>query len=191
MKSFLKVLPVLGATLALATNAVALPMINGSISMSGGVALDSTMLSTAKAATSFTSVTVQPTPSGTFTGTAGSSVTYNPFVFNPAGVPVNPLWTFTSGGNTYTFNLDTLAIVTQNNMDLILSGFGTLMATGYADTPGNWRFTVNDSSGGHTGSFDFAFSSTDHALPDGGATAMLLGLGLTGLAMLARMRKIV
>ena len=165
--------------------------ITGSVDMSGTVFLDNTHLGSAKSATGFTGVTVGGLPDGSYTGTAGSSVTWNAFGWNPSTAPVSPLWTFTSGGRTYSFDLGNVTIKSQDNTFLNLLGSGTLNITGsgpsYSPTSGSWSFTISNPTGGAKSNFAFTFANSQTAaVPDGGASAMLLGLGVLGLGMVRR-----
>ncbi len=103
-----------------------------------------------------------------------------PFTFNPFSSSVIPLWTFMTGGKTYSFDLSSLTISDQTSDTLDLRGVGMLHITGFDDTVGTWVFTAN--AGGQT----FSFSSSNTAVPDGGLTVMLLGAGLASMSMLRR-----
>ena len=110
---------------------------------------------------------------GSYAGVTGLvGATYHDFSFNPLGGSTSPLWTFTFGGLTYSFDLGTVSIVEQTSSVLGLVGTGILHITGFADTFGKWSFS-GDTSGGV-----FAFSSTASA-PEPAST-LLLGLALLG-----------
>jgi hypothetical protein len=179
----------------LTSSLLAIPStIEGVISFSGSATTDTTSLSTSTRFLSFREVTVgtPATTSGDYLGTWGSEVTMTPFTWDPVGasIPINPLWTFVSGGNTYSFNLNTMNVDYNSPTALFLSGFGIASITGPGmeklDTPGLWNF-----SGQTLGDSSFTFSSsnlvpTPSRVPDGGSTVAMLGLGLLGFGLLKR-----
>lgn len=124
---------------------------------------------------------------GDFAPANNAPATFVPLVFAPASnVPLTPFWTVNTAMITYTFDLTSLSLDMQTSTALNLSGSGTLMATGFEDTVGNWTF-----SGDSLGSF-FTFSSITAANPTPIAepvTLLLVGLGLTGIAMIRRKRQ--
>src|SRR4051812_36350506 len=115
----MKTLKALGLALAVAgalTQPVQAIMINGSVDMSGTATLNSTSLGSASAATAFASASVGGTPTGAFVGTAGDSVNWSAFTW-PSSTTVAPLWLYTDAttGWTYSFNLDNVAVKSQDN----------------------------------------------------------------------------
>jgi hypothetical protein len=174
--------------------AVPIP-ITGSISFSGTTAINGTSFVTATEFTSFQEVTVgAPSAlSGNYVGTSGAAVTMTPFIWTPptASTPVNPLWTFVSGGDTYSFDLNVLHVDYASPTGLLLSGIGTAIITGpglaFLNTTGTW-----DLSAQTLNLATFTFSSTTtvpNGVPDGGTTATLLGGSLFGLALIGRKQK--
>lgn len=170
------------AAMALATSVQAVPIPSGSeIDMSGTVTLNSSDLNSATAATGFSSVTVGGTSSGIFAGLSGDSVSWNPFSWNPVSLPSPSLWTITGG---YSFELTSVSVYSQSSTFLNLTGNGTLTAPGYDTTGGSWSFTVSNPTGTPHATLDFTFANSQVSVPDGGMTAMMLGMALCGMALL-------
>ena len=187
MKSnILKYVACAAVTLGLAATVQAV-QITGTVRMSGDVTLDTTSLATANNATAFAAVTVVGSPTGSFAGTGGAVVTWKPFGWNPSTAPVPTLWTYISG-LTYSFDLGTITGFTRTDATLLfVQGTGTVRITGFDPTAANWTFTITDSSAGTAGDFVFGFADSNTAVvPDGGATVMLLGAALSGLALIRR-----
>ena len=97
--------------------------------------------------------------------------TINGFQFNPTldPSPVAPLWT----AGSFSFNLESILVVLHSDTQLNLSGAGTLSGTGYDNTPGTWSF-----QGGTSLQNSFSFVANTTAVPDSGATFLMLALGL-------------
>jgi hypothetical protein len=114
--------------------------------------------------------------SGSFAAIApGTSVTFQNI---DVGTAIPGLWSV--GG--FTFDLATSANLSTTS-GLIISGTGTIKNAAFTDTPGTFSLTASASTPGQT---VFSFQATSSAVPDGGATAMLLGAGLLGLGMIRR-----
>jgi hypothetical protein len=179
----------MASVFTLSTQAIS---ITGTVDMSGTATLDNAALGSATKATGFVGVTVGGIPDGSFTGVAaGTPVSWSPFGWNPQSLPAGALWTFTSGLWTYSFTLEDVTVDSQSNTFLNLLGTGTLAITGvgspYDPTAGTWSFTISNSSGNPHSNFAFTFANSQTAaVPDGGATAILLGVGLLGLGALRR-----
>ena len=118
----------------------------------------------------------------------GQAVTFTtPITFVPSNgnTPIDPLWTFTIGANTYSFNLASVAKAPDSTASFLdLTGSGTANITGFAPTPGTWTLTVSNSKE-KSASAKFGFQSTT-SVPEGGAALMLLGGALSGLGLLRR-----
>ena len=130
---------------------------------------------------------------GDYAGLANTPVTFTDFTFEPvlSPNPVSPLWTFTTGGTTYSFTLSTIAVTSEGydiNQDsfLILSGSGTLSISGVINrdaTFGTFQFSGNETAG------DFSFSASNAARPTPEpGTVGLFGLALLGLGGAVRRR---
>jgi hypothetical protein len=159
--------------------------------MSGSVLLDSASLGSANAALAFGPTLVGGIPTGSYAGTFGTPVSWTGFDWDTPVLPGGPLWTFTSGLWTYNFVLSSVSVASQNNSFLNLLGSGTLDIVGLGDpydpTPGYWSFTISNPGGGDHANFAFTFANAQTAaVPDGGATAMLLGVGLVAFGALRR-----
>lgn len=116
---------------------------------------------------------------GDFAAFVTQLVTYADFTYSPLAV-ANPIWTLVAGG--LSFDLETVTFISEAGTGLVLNGTGTIHSALHEDTSGTWSFSADTASGGN-----FTFSSQTAAnVPDGGATAMLLGLGVLGMATLRR-----
>jgi hypothetical protein len=178
---------IIASAVASASSAMALPIINGDIIFAGEYQTDNSSLLDATKFTAFNNVQVLGASTGSYAPVpanygagAGESVTYNTFTFDPVGasLPINPLWTFETGGVTYSFALTSLAVDTRTATGIHLIGSGLAHVDGFDDTPGSWDLSI-----GTVGKFHF---SAGNAVPDGGATAVFLGAGIIGLGLLRR-----
>jgi VPDSG-CTERM motif len=163
--------------------------ISGTINFDGGTATLNGPIGTATAITAFGGSTVVNNnfgvaPTGNFAGTGGTAVTYvsSGFTFSPGLSPavISPLWTFTLGLITYSFDLKSVTSSIGVGPSLNLAGTGTVHETGFTDTFATWTFSTTGS-----GPTIFGFVAGNKA-PDGGTTVMLLGAGLSGLALLRK-----
>jgi len=68
---------------------------------------------------------------------------------------------------------------------VVINGTGTVSGNGFQTTALNWSFTSQD-PGVTSNPLTFTFSAAGTSVPDGGATAALLGLALSGAALLKR-----
>jgi hypothetical protein len=179
--SFLKTISALALAMLTAVAAVATP-IQGEINFNSGgfITTDTGNLGTATAISAFPTVKVSDDPTGVYAGTAGNVVAFTPFSF--AAGSVTPLWSFTVGLVTYSFDATSIIVNTQNANFLNLIGSGVAHVTGYTDTVGKWSLTST------TQGSKFTFGAST-SVPEGGLTAAMLGLGLLGLGLAARRQK--
>jgi hypothetical protein len=187
------------AGFALGAQAIPTP-IAGVISFSGTSTIDGTSFVTATKFVSFQDIVVgaESALSGDYVGTSGAAVTMTPFTWSPstASTPINPLWSFVSGGTTFSFDLSVLHQDYASATGLLLSGFGTAHITGAGidklDTDGHWNLSAQTLD---VATFTFSSTTTvpppsvpPRSVPDGGTTVLMLGGSLLGLAFINRKR---
>jgi len=173
------------------SNAAQAGLITGLVAFSGSVTLGDNGVADANLATvnealNYAGVTVgYGTQTGAFASlTDGQAVTMaNPWFFNDS----TPITNFWKVGN-FSFDLSYSNVITQTGSFLNVTGFGTLhdTADGYDATNGIWSFTIPSSG---FGTAHFTFASSTSAIPDGGTTVMLLGVGLLGIQVALSRRK--
>lgn len=123
----------------------------------------------------FPAFTIVLAGTGDYAGLAGTGATFTDFTFTPFGGSVVPLWSVSSGGVDYSFDLTSVSVDFQSATQLTLSGTGILHITGLDDTPARWDWT------GNQGAELFSFSADNVAVPEP-ATLGIVTLGLIGLA---------
>jgi hypothetical protein len=163
--------------------------ITGSIDIQGGGALLTPAGSALGTATGVDATNgVVMSGFGSFAGTAGTSVNFEPFTFNPTTTPVT-LWSFTIGSLTYSFDLTSMVVGTDDSSLLTITGSGmlTIMGDGsiWDATPGNWTYQIASASSPDAGDGVFSYDSNT-TVPDGGLTVILLGSALSGLCLLRK-----
>ena len=127
---------------------------------------------------------------GIFFTAAGGNIAnvLNPTFATPIGVNGNTpsligaqLWSVLIGSTTYSLVVTTETQTFTSGTQLNLAGSGTMEDGNVNDnTAGSWQlgFGVSGDS--------FTWQSTSNSVPDGGATVMLLGLALSGVALLKK-----
>jgi hypothetical protein len=180
--NILKTLALLGAVIATGATVVATP-ITGGITFEGNLVTDNADFLLATKFTAFNNVQTQGTGTGDYTGIPDNvPATYNPFTFTGPGTlsELNPpsLWTFTYLGVNYSFDLISVAIGSRDASGIHLIGSGVAHIDGFDATEGSW-----DLAAGSANQFHF---SAGNDVPDGGATAILMGVGLLGVGALRR-----
>lgn len=120
---------------------------------------------------------------GDYVGLLGAGANYNTFQYAPFTGPTT-IWTITLTPTTY-FVLKGISLVQETDtVGVSLWGYGTAFMAGKDATDGNWTFS--SSRNPQDTVFNFSSSTT---VPDGGMTAMLVGLGLVGMSVVARRKK--
>lgn len=166
--------------------------ITGDITFAGGVTLNTASAGTATEVTSWTGpggtgMPVVISDDGSFSGIAsGTAVTFSaPWFFNSG--PVANLWSV--GG--FTFNLTSSKIAYQGGSPagVLVDGIGSVSGNGLDSEAMSWSFSTSDPGAIGVDSLVFSFqaaSGTTGTVPDGGTTAMLLGVGVLGLGLLKK-----
>ncbi len=170
------------AVVAVTMSVQAVP-INGSIGFTGTYTQNGGTYGNLTTATSFSVNTVSvATTTGVFVG-AGSPTFASPIAVNPANnlLPNVQLWSVLVGSTTYRLFVSTESESLDSATQVNLIGTGTITDGNSADdTFGVWQLGF-----GVAGSA-FTWQSTSASVPDGGATVMLLGIALSGVALLKK-----
>jgi hypothetical protein len=189
MKNILKMAGVVAVALAL-TSTLQATNITGNIGFVGSVTFDTGSAGTATEVTSWINPQVSPSvPTGSFASILpGTSAIFTGSTWTFAdATTINPFWTV--GG--FTFELLSSHVVSQGVTTLgqdgfvIVQGTGIVMAAGFTPTTMSWSLTTQDPKAG-TNPDSWSFSASANSVPDGGATVMLLGMALSGVALLRR-----
>lgn len=166
--------------------------ITGTISFTGGATLNNP-IATATGYTGFFGpglgnlpVVLGGSQTGTYAGVAAMTpVTFTPFTFLPFTGP-QVLWSFSSGGETYSFTATSLTPPVSLPGYLNLQGNGFASATGtvnYTDTAATWSYT--DTGSGTSVSFGASVTAT----PEPSTISLLAVFGLAVCAIQIARRK--
>jgi hypothetical protein len=180
------------ASALLALHANANPLVTGDIDFTGSVTLDNPIPGSSVIMSVGGKVQAGSQSGDYFGVPSGTAVSFSTpldFVALESVSPstITPWWTFTVGTATYSFSIVGDVFVHQyvagDGSFLDISGSGDAAITGYA-TNDNATFDI---SIGKTGSAALTFgdsnAATTPAVPDGGTTGLLIGLGLTGIGV--------
>jgi hypothetical protein len=180
----IKIMLAATALITVAIQTKAIP-INGAVSFSGSVTLDTADPATAKSVTTWANTRVENADGdfalgGLITGTPAAFTA--PWTFVPS-TPTPLLWS----SGPFSFDLTKIDSVTQGAIGPFhfadVSGEGWVFGpVGYDKTYGTWGFTTQTPSAAGR----FSFSASANAVPDSGGTVLLLGMALTGVALLRR-----
>jgi hypothetical protein len=184
MKNILKLAAVAAVAFALTQTVQAVP-VTGSIGFTGGVTIDKSSMGSATEVTSWVSPIVLGT-SGSFATVPNFTPTTFSGVWQFASGPIASFWSV--GG--FTFNLVSSYVVSQGFGAgglgyVVVNGSGMVSGNGYSSTYMSWSFTSQDPKSSSSPD-TWTFSASANTVPDGGATVILLGIALSGAALLRK-----
>ena len=169
--------------------------ISGDITFAGGVTLNTSSAGTATEVLSWTGpggtgLPIVISDDGSFSGiTPGTTATFaSPWLFNSGSVAA----LFTVGGFTYDLTSSKIVYQGGSPAGVLVDGIGTISGNGLTAETMDWSFSTSDPSALGVDASIFSFQSaagttgTTGTVPDGGTTAMLLGLSVLGLGMLKK-----
>jgi hypothetical protein len=193
MKNLTKVAGMAAVALALTQSIQAVP-VTGSIEFSGLATLNTSSAATATNVTAWSGTEVKGVSAGsTFASyiTPVATATFNNsmvWMMNGPGTAINNFWQ--AGG--FTFTLDSWFMLSHGGTPgvsgfVVVDGTGYVSGNGYTPTLVNWSFTCLDATGPNDRPEEqFTATATPVAIPDGGSTVLLLGIALSGAALLRR-----
>jgi hypothetical protein len=189
MKNIMKIAGVVAVAAAL-TQSIQAVSVTGNIGFTGGVTYDTASAGTATEVTSWINPFVTLRSGAFLSVPVGTAATFAaPWTFANAGL--NPFWS--AGG--YTFQLLSSFVFQQGgtifsgplaNGFVVVDGTGIVSGNGYDPTVMSWSFTSQDPKASvNPDTWTFSASAAS-LVPDGGSTVMLLGIALSGLALLRK-----
>lgn len=188
MKNITKIASIAAVAFALAQSTQANSII-GAIGFGGNVTWDTQSAATATQVIQFLGTQVL-SDNGTFasyiTPIAPATFTTTTWNLNDPSTSIPNFWQ--AGG--FMFQLNSSWIVSQAgtpgvNGFVVVNGTGTISGNGFAQQTMSWSFTAQDPKSG-TNPDQWTFSASTNSVPDGGATVMLLGIALSGIALLKK-----
>ncbi len=198
--SFARIFPLLLASVALPVQAA---LITGQINMQvGSAVLNPNVLGAVTSVGGPTSGTVTAVEGSYPAALTGDAVTFKGFNVVLGAQSITSLWSVTDllapvgTGFNYTFDLSSITLVFQSSTRLLVDGTGTLRSNnpGLDPTAGLWSFDIVSADGSATNGV-FSFQSNNVginkpgdavATPDGGSSAVLLGVALMAMVGLSR-----
>ena len=200
MKSLTKTILTLIAaalvTTAVSTQEAQAAKITGTIDFAGGAQFDSSALQNVTQVVTWFDVFGNPgvtnvaSVTGNFSSIAlGTQATMSPWTFSPPPGGQPALWSVTgSDGFTFTFDLLSSTVVTQNATFLNIKGTGTITSTNplFEATTAAWAFSVQNAGGGPSMVFSFSANNATTGVPDGGSAVALLGISLVAIEFVRR-----
>jgi hypothetical protein len=164
--------------------------ITGTLQLAGETTLNTESLANATSVIEWNRVLV--TANGVTPGSI-LDMTINP------GMPVtmSAPWTFGSGKAVlwqvggFSYNLASSTIVYQDADFLTVTGLGVITGNGYDATQATWRFSTQGPGDSKNFSFSASAASLANNVPDAGSSAILLGIGLTGLMFFRRKSQLI
>jgi hypothetical protein len=189
MKNMIKVVSAVAVAFAITQTVQAIPtQITGAIGFGGNVTYDTSSAGTATQVTGWIGTQVI-SDTGTFasyiTPVAPALFTTQTWNLNDPSTIISSFWQ--AGG--FTFNLLSSYVVAQAVVGgigfVVVSGTGTVSGNGYGPQTLNWSFTSQDPKSG-VNPDQWTFSASANSVPDGGMTVMLLGIALSGVALLRK-----
>jgi len=191
MKKMIKLAGIAAVALVLVQSVQAIP-ISGAIGITGAVQFNTSSAGNASSVTTWVNPTVNLTSGAFNIIPLNSSVTFYNAIWNFVTTsPTLPFfWTVSNGTSGFQFILNSSSITAQGPGFVVVNGTGTITATGanpsgYTATVLGWSFTSQDPAVTHNPD-QWTFSASANSVPDGGATVMLLGIALSGVALLRK-----